>query len=58
MGNYPTLAKFMSAEPEMIILGWFPRLNLENLLYLQAEISCLEEELRRLRVEIYGQHIY
>lgn len=55
MGNYPTLAKLMSTEPEMLILGRFPRLNLENLLYLQAEISCLEEELRRLRVKMYGR---
>lgn len=55
MGNHPTLAKLMSAEPEMLILGRFTRLNLENLLYLQAEIACLEEELRRLRVKMYGQ---
>jgi hypothetical protein len=44
--GYSTLASLMGAYPEVAIFRRFGALNAKNLLYLQAEIISLEQELR------------
>ncbi|KAF2807039.1 uncharacterized protein BDZ99DRAFT_538101 [Mytilinidion resinicola] len=46
VAGYPRLAGFMSLAPETVILRRFTALNIQNLLYLQAELKHLETELR------------
>ncbi|KAF2498753.1 hypothetical protein BU16DRAFT_524817 [Lophium mytilinum] len=46
VAGYPRLAGFMSLAPETVILRRFTALNIQNLLYLQAELKHLEFELR------------
>jgi hypothetical protein len=48
-GSYSKLSKFMGSWPEMAIFRRFGALNVQNLLFLQAELSHLEYELHRLR---------
>jgi hypothetical protein len=51
MEGYNKVAALMSTYPEFAILRSFRTLNMQNLLYLQAEITHLEAELRRRTVE-------
>lgn len=46
--GYGKLAELMSSHDEFAILRRFRHLNMKNLLYLQAEIAHLEEELGEL----------
>jgi hypothetical protein len=48
MEGYAKVAGLMGTYPEYSILRRFRALNMQNLLYLQAEITHLEAELRRL----------
>ena len=48
MEGYAKVAQLMSAYDEFAILRRFKSLNLQNLLYLQAEITHLEAELDEL----------
>jgi hypothetical protein len=43
--NYTGLADLMAENPEKAIVRRFTHLNVKNLLYLQAELACLEEDL-------------
>lgn len=47
MEGYAKIAKFMSKHPESAQVARFSDLNLQNILYLQAEIFGLREDLRR-----------
>lgn len=44
--GYPDLAHFMTESDSMAIFRRFGSLNVVNLLYLQAELTWLEAELR------------
>ena len=46
MEGYAKVAQMMAAQDEFAILRRFRILNMQNLLYLQAEIIHLESELR------------
>jgi hypothetical protein len=46
MEGYAKVAQLMGAHDEFLILRRFRVLNIQNLLYLQAEIANLESELR------------
>lgn len=46
MEGYAKLASIMGAHPEVAILRRFGSLNARNLLYLQAELTALEQNLR------------
>lgn len=46
--GYPTLAQEMGLFPEFAIFRRFATLNVQNLLYRQAEIVMLEEQYRAL----------
>ncbi|KAF2655457.1 hypothetical protein K491DRAFT_598815 [Lophiostoma macrostomum CBS 122681] len=49
--GYPKLAAHISLQPETAIFRAFSELNAKNLLYLQAEIAFLEQELRRCELQ-------
>ncbi|KIM92788.1 hypothetical protein OIDMADRAFT_139048 [Oidiodendron maius Zn] len=49
--GYPKLAEHMGSTPEVSIFRRFETLNRQNLLYLQAELTALEKELRNLEAE-------
>lgn len=49
--GYPKLAEHMSSAPEISIFRRFEALNRQNILYLQAELTTLERELRNLEAE-------
>ncbi|KAL1639640.1 hypothetical protein SLS58_007699 [Diplodia intermedia] len=49
--GYPKLAEQMERISETAIFRRFDYLNALNLLYMQAELQSLEDELRRLQVE-------
>ncbi|KAL0262921.1 hypothetical protein SLS55_001895 [Diplodia seriata] len=49
--GYPKLAEQMERISETAIFRRFDYLNALNLLYMQAELQSLENELRRLQVE-------
>lgn len=51
MGNYLDLSKLMSNYPDVFILRKFSRLNVKNLLYYQAELAYLEQELEEIEDE-------
>ena len=51
MGNYLDLSKLMSKHPEVFILRKFSGLNVKNLLYYQAELAHLEQELGEIEDE-------
>lgn len=51
MEGYAKLASLMGANPEVAILRRFGSLNAQNLLYLQAELVALEEDLRATAAE-------
>lgn len=48
MEGYAKVAQLMGAHDEFAILRRFRTLNMQNLLYLQAEIIHLEAELRKI----------
>lgn len=48
MDGYPKIAHLMAHHPELAILRRFRALNSQNLLYLQAKLTHLEEELEEL----------
>jgi hypothetical protein len=49
--NYPTLAQRVGNDPGFAIFRRYATLNAKNLLYLQAEIALLEDELELLELE-------
>lgn len=49
--GYPRLAEHMGSTPEISIFRRFESLSRQNLLYLQAELTTLERELRILEAE-------
>jgi hypothetical protein len=49
--GYPRLACHMNAHPSSSIFRRFGSLNYRNLLYLQAELAQLEEQLLRVEQE-------
>lgn len=51
LNGYPMLSEFQSSFPETAIFRKFGALNLQNLLYLQAELSRLEVEVREIAQE-------
>jgi hypothetical protein len=51
MGNYLDLSKLMSKHPDVFILRKFSGLNVKNLLYYQAELAHLEQELEEIEDE-------
>ena len=48
MEGYAKVAQLMSRHEDFAILRRFRALNMQNLLYMQAEITFLEEELATL----------
>jgi hypothetical protein len=46
--GYAKLARLMARQEEFAILRSFRSLNMQNLLYLQAELTHLETELKEL----------
>jgi hypothetical protein len=46
--GYVRIAQLMSRHPELAIFRAFDSLNMQNLLYQQAEITWLEQELKSL----------
>ncbi|KAK8072282.1 hypothetical protein PG996_005630 [Apiospora saccharicola] len=48
MKGYAKIASFMGQQPEAAMVRRFADLNLQNILYLQAELVGLEEDLRRI----------
>jgi len=53
MEGYPQIAQLMSHHGELTILRRFNKLNILNLLYMQAELMHLEEKYQKLS-EIEG----
>ncbi|KAF7524526.1 hypothetical protein G7054_g11408 [Neopestalotiopsis clavispora] len=49
--GYAKIASFMAEHPEDAMIRRFASLNLQNILYLQAEIVGLEQNLRKLEAE-------
>jgi hypothetical protein len=49
--GYPKLSAFMNAFPEAAIVRKFGALGMQNLLYLQAEITHLERKYEEIVVE-------
>ncbi|KAF2123919.1 hypothetical protein P153DRAFT_303310 [Dothidotthia symphoricarpi CBS 119687] len=49
--GYPKLAARIEIQPEIAIYRRFGALNAQNLLYFQAELSDLEQELKKQQVE-------
>ncbi len=56
MEGYAKLAALMGAHPEVAILRRFGALNAQNLLYLQAELTLLESDLRHFSAEDSTSH--
>lgn len=51
MKGYAKMASFMGKQPEAAMVRRFAKFNLQNILYLQAEIVGLEVDLRRIETE-------
>lgn len=51
MGSYPKLSKLMGSYPDVALFRKFGDLNAQNLLFLQAELTHLEEKLKFLRFD-------
>lgn len=49
--GYEGLARFMGTYPELAIFRRFGALNLQNIIYLQAEITTLEGEFQKIVAE-------
>lgn len=52
--GYPRLAKRMACMPAASIFRSFAALNIQNLLHMQAELECLENELLEVQGEDAG----
>ena len=50
-GGYEKLANWMSIHPELAVFRRFGPLFTESILFLQAEITELEQELHRVRAQ-------
>ncbi|TGO53179.1 hypothetical protein BCON_0128g00060 [Botryotinia convoluta] len=48
MRGYNEIASFMSRYPESVIVSRFSELNIQNIIYLQAEIFGLQKDLKEL----------
>ena len=48
-GSYHKLSEFMGAWPTMSIFRRFGTLNVQNILFLQAELAYLEDQLSQIR---------
>jgi hypothetical protein len=51
VSGYEGLARFMGTYPELAIFRRFGALNLQNIIYLQAEITTLEDEFQEIVAE-------
>lgn len=51
MEGYPRLGALMGAKPELAIFRRYSKLNMQSLLYMQAEINELETELQEIAFE-------
>lgn len=51
MDGYPKIAGLMSRHHELAIFRRFDELNYRNILYLQAELVQLEDELREIATQ-------
>lgn len=51
MEGYTKIADFMGRHPESALVLRFSDINLQNILYLQAEIYGLREDLRKIEVQ-------
>lgn len=51
MANYDDLSCLMARQNDLLILRTFSSLNVKNLLYYQAELANLENELREIESE-------
>lgn len=51
MEGYAKIAGFMGQHPESALVLRFSDINLQNILYLQAEIYGLREDLRKTEVQ-------
>lgn len=51
MEGYKKIAEFMGQHPESALILRFSDINLQNILYLQAEIYGLREDLRTIEVQ-------
>jgi hypothetical protein len=49
MGNYIELIKLMTRHPEVLIFRTYSTLRTQNILYLQAELAHLEDELKDIQ---------
>ena len=48
MEGYTKVAELMGRHPELAMVRKFRTANMKNLLYMQAEITYLEEELHQM----------
>ncbi|KAF2441969.1 hypothetical protein P171DRAFT_366077 [Karstenula rhodostoma CBS 690.94] len=55
--GYPMLAAQIEKRPELAMFRRFGGLNAENLLYLQAELVLLEDELRKQQAEDHSSSV-
>jgi len=51
MSSYSSLATLMGRYPDVLILRKYAELNAKNLLYYQAELANLEQELHEIEEE-------
>jgi hypothetical protein len=51
MEGYPKIAQLMSQHGELAIFRKFGSMNMQNLLYLQAELTYLESDYQRLAMQ-------
>lgn len=51
MEGYAKIASFMGRHPKSVQVLRFSDINLQNILYLQAEIYGLREDLRKIEAE-------
>jgi hypothetical protein len=48
VSGYPKMADLIGGNPELLMVRRFRALNARNILYLQAELQIIEEQLLRL----------
>jgi hypothetical protein len=51
MEGYPKIAQLMNQHGELAIFRKFGSMNMQNLLYLQAELTYLESDYQRLAMQ-------
>jgi hypothetical protein len=54
-GGYPQLAALLAKEQDFFIIRKFQGLNARNILYLQGELTDVEDKLEQLDKELLGQ---